>query len=333
MGTRENTFVAVVARQGAGSILVTQESRLRHRPPGLMASAMSGDHRSGPQKAGRPKAAVPARFGKPQRVQTEAGAAANTAWLYGRHAVRAALANPRRRLRRLVVLPEAADEIAAWLAAAQAKAPPDLRPEILPRAGFETLLPPGAVHQGVALSADPLPEPGIEDVLEKLGAPAPGERQVVLLLDQVTDPQNVGAVLRSAAAFGVSAVILPEHGAPPVTGSLAKAASGGLEWVDLVRVVNLSRAIEKLQEGDFWCAGLDSAARDDLAALAAGPLAPPCRVALVLGAEDTGLRRLTREHCDFLVRLPTRGPIASLNVSNAAAIALYEMARGMTGVP
>jgi 23S rRNA (guanosine2251-2'-O)-methyltransferase len=240
-------------------------------------------------------------------------------WLYGRHAVAAALANPARRIRRLIAMPEAAEALRALAASAAARLPPGA-PEVLDRRGFDMLLPQGAVHQGVALAAEPLPAQDIADVLDAL--PEDGAPHIVVLLDQVTDPHNVGAILRSAAAFAARAVILPEHGAPAVTGVLAKAASGALEAVPLLRVTNLARSIDRLKEAGFWSVGLDEAAEKSLPELDPGP-----RVALVLGAEGSGLRRLTRERCDLLARLPTRGQPASLNVSNAAAVALYELAR------
>lgn len=229
--------------------------------------------------------------------------------------------NPRRHCRRLVALPEGKEAAEALLDGALAGRAAGLKLEILDRVRLEMLLPEGAVHQGLALQTEPLPPAFLEDVLAELPPMPAAAPAVIVVLDQVSDPHNVGAILRSAAAFGARAVLLPEHGTPPVTGALAKAASGALERVPLVRVTNLARALDKLKDAGFWCVGLDESAEKPLAELDLGG-----RVALVLGAEGEGLRRLTRERCDFLARLPTRGPIASLNVSNAAAIALYEIA-------
>jgi 23S rRNA (guanosine2251-2'-O)-methyltransferase len=230
-----------------------------------------------------------------------------------------------RRWRRLVVLADQESEAAALVTAAVAERRDDRDPvQILDRAAFDRLLPEGAVHQGWALEVDPLPEADLDDVLR--AAEVAQGRSIVLVLDQVSDPHNVGAILRSAAAFGALAVIIGEHGAPPATGVLAKAASGALDTVPLVRAVNLARALDKLKEGGFWCCGLDETAPASLASLDLGP-----RVALVLGSEGTGLRRLVRERCDYLARLPTRPMLPSLNVSNAAAVALYELMRGEPG--
>jgi len=242
-------------------------------------------------------------------------------WLYGRHTVVAALANPERVWRRLVVL--AGEETDAAALAAEARA--ERRGEgeavqVLDRPAMAALLPDGAVHQGWALEVEPLVPPDLDDVLR--AADVAKGRSIVLVLDQVTDPHNVGAVLRSAAAFGAAAVIVAEHAAPPATGILAKAASGALDLVPLVRVVNLARALDRLKEAGFWCCGLDADAPETLAALDLGP-----RAALVLGSEGGGLRRLVRERCDYLARLPTRPELPSLNVSNAAAVALYELVR------
>ena len=240
-------------------------------------------------------------------------------WLYGRHAVEAALGNPARRCRRFIALNETAAEARALLEAARAETPA-AGLEVLDRREFERLLPPGAVHQGLALAAEKLAERDLNAFIADL--PRDKEPRIVVVLDQVTDPHNVGAILRSAAAFGALAVMVTEHGAPAVTGVLAKAASGALEEMPLLRVANLARALEQLKNAGFWSLGLEENAERTL-----GELDLPPRIALVLGAEGSGLRRLTREHCDFLGRLPTRGVMASLNVSNAAAVALYVLSQ------
>lgn len=249
--------------------------------------------------------------------------------LYGRHAVAAALANPERRWRRLIVLVGHEEEATALLAGARAMRLPHVNVRggaaisVLDQSGFAAILPRHAVHQGLALEVEPLPEPDLEDVLRT--GPASG-RCIIVVLDQLSDPQNIGAVLRSAAAFGALVVVIPAHGAPPSTGALAKAASGALESVPLVRVVNLARALDRLKGAGFWICGLDDTAPLSLAQTDIGE-----RVAIVLGSEGGGMRRLVRERCDFLARLPTRPAQATLNVSNAAAIALYELTRGRGG--
>jgi len=242
-------------------------------------------------------------------------------WIYGRHAVAAALANPERRWHHLVALAGQESEACALLAAAVAPRRGSGEPmRVVDHDRLAAILPEGAVHQGLALAVEPLVEPDLADVL-RLAVGTPG-RRVIVVLDQVTDPRNVGAVLRSAAAFGALAVVLAVHGAPPVTGALAKAASGALEQVPLVRVVNLARALDQLKRSGFWICGLDATAPQTLAALDLGD-----RVVVVLGSEGGGMRRLVRERCDLLARLPTRGTQATINVSSAAAVALYELAR------
>lgn len=228
----------------------------------------------------------------------------------------AALANPERRCYRLVATAEAERALGPRLAALTR---PGLACEILDRVALDRLLP-GAVHQGVALEAQALEEPLLDDVLRAAEGRAAA---VLVVLDQVTDPHNVGAILRSAAAFGALGVVLTERHAPAASATLAKAASGAFETTPLVRVTNLARALEEIKAAGFWCAGLDGAAPMTLAEAKLDG-----RVALVLGAEGEGLRRLTRERCDLLVRIPMApGTIASLNVSNAAAVALYELVR------
>ncbi|UYN93682.1 MAG: 23S rRNA (guanosine(2251)-2'-O)-methyltransferase RlmB [Enhydrobacter sp.] len=232
----------------------------------------------------------------------------HSVWLYGRHPVLAALANPERRIERILATRETADRHAAEFAG---------RAQILSREELAQRLPAGAVHQGIAALVAPLEEPQLEDVLARCG-----ENALVLALDQVTDPHNVGAILRSAAAFGVAGLIVTERHAPSDTGVLAKAASGALEIVPMVRAVNLARALEQLKQAGFWLYGLDE--RGDAAI---GTLDLGGRACVVLGAEGEGLRRLTAEKCDRLVTIPTNAALAALNVSNAAAIASYEWAR------
>jgi 23S rRNA (guanosine2251-2'-O)-methyltransferase len=238
-------------------------------------------------------------------------------WIYGHHAVLAAIDNPDRRIRRLV---QAGAERSGERAALGGGDRPLPRWENIDRPALDRLAGRESVHQGVAAEVEPLAELEIED-LAALAAERPNA--VVVILDQVTDPHNVGAILRSAAAFGALAVILTERHAAPETGVLAKAASGALDVTPLVRVANLARAMEQLKEAGFWCVGLAGEADKTLAqANLTG------KIALCLGAEGPGLRRLTRTHCDLLAKLPTSGPIEHLNVSNAAAVALYELARG-----
>lgn len=239
-------------------------------------------------------------------------------WLWGVHPVLAALANPARRCRRLLLTPEAARNHTAELdMLARARSLPQA--ETIERSDLDSLLPMGAVHQGIAVTVEPL-QP--VDVADLVALAKDREQAVVMILDQVTDPHNVGAVLRSAAAFGALALLVQDRHAPEETGTLAKAASGALERLPLVRVTNLVRALEELKAGGFWIAGL---AGDAPQTMAEAKLSG--RIALVLGSEGEGLRRLTREHCDYLVKLPQTDLVESLNVSNAAAVALYELVR------
>ena len=227
--------------------------------------------------------------------------------MYGWHTVTAALQNPARRLRKLL----ATENAARRLTDEGVKSP--LAPEVVrPSAIAERLLP-DAVHQGLYLETDPLEAPAVEDL------PAKG---IVLVLDQITAPHNVGAIFRSAAAFAVSAIVTTMRHSPEATGALAKAASGALEIVPLVSVQNLARGLAALKESGFLVVGLDSSGDTDLAAL---PLRAP--LALVLGAEGKGLRQLTKETCDHVARIELPGDLKSLNVSNAAAVSLYVVSR------
>jgi 23S rRNA (guanosine2251-2'-O)-methyltransferase len=264
---------------------------------------------SAPRSPGKPEMRSPAPAPAQPRAPVGPGEIGGP-WLWGRHAVLAALGNPARKLLRLVATADNAAELQALGGPA---------PQILPKDELQRLLPPGAVHQGMALVAKPLKPPGIDDVIDSLGD---RPTATIVALDQVTDPHNIGAVLRSAAAFGAVALIVPDRNAPDISGTLAKSASGAVEHVPLVRVVNLNRALDQLKKAGFWTVGLDGAAERTLASHKLSG-----RVCLVLGSEGEGMRRLTRESCDLMAKLPTGGPIASLNVSNAAAIALYELVR------
>ena len=230
--------------------------------------------------------------------------------IYGFHSVSAALKAPRRELVRLYVTPAAAERLATEIAARGVETRLASTEEIAQR------LPREAVHQGVLLEARPLAPIDISEL------PAAG---LVVVLDQVTDPHNVGAILRTCAAFAVDALLTTERHSPELSGALAKAASGGLEHVPVCAIVNLARALEELGDRGYWRVGLDSEAPAVF-----GATAPPRPLALVLGAEDKGLRRLTRENCDELARLDLPGAIKSLNVSNACAIALALATRAAT---
>jgi len=193
--------------------------------------------------------------------------------------------------------------------------------DVLGRDEVRRLLPPGAVHQGLAVLADAPPATALDDLIA-----AAGPQGVLVALDQASDPQNVGAVLRSAAAFGVTGLILPDRRSPPLSGTVLKAASGAAERVPIARVANLAQSLERLQAAGFWCIGFD--AGGDLT-LDQAPLEG--RVCLVLGAEGEGLRRLTRERCDGLARIPMAGSTESLNLAASAAIVLWECWRRRPG--
>ena len=229
--------------------------------------------------------------------------------LYGWHSVTAALANPARRVRRLLATENALRRLGDEGIALK------IEPELVRPDAIAARLTPDAVHQGLLLEADPLPSPEIEELDADAG--------VVLVLDQITDPHNVGAILRTAAAFAVAAIVTTARHSPEATGVLAKSASGALEWVPIIAVPNLARGLAALKERGFLIVGLDSEGTDDLAAMNL-----PAPLALVLGAEGKGLRQGTRAQCDRLARLDLPGVIKSLNVSNAAVLALYIATRG-----
>lgn len=243
-------------------------------------------------------------------------------FLFGLHAVRAALTSEERQVRRLLVTESGFANISAAYDEARAAGLSRPEPVFVEKEDIDRLLPRDAVHQDVLLDVEPLEDVFLKDLLISAA-----DNARVVILDQVTDPHNVGAILRSAAFFGADAVIVQKLHAPDITGTLAKAASGAVEFVPLVREVNLARAIEQLQEAFFTCIGLDE--RGEVTMAQAAERSKKGRVAIVMGAEGDGLRRLVAEKCDMLAQLPTEGPLESLNVSNATAVALYELAREM----
>ncbi|WP_298842506.1 23S rRNA (guanosine(2251)-2'-O)-methyltransferase RlmB [uncultured Roseobacter sp.] len=251
-----------------------------------------------------------------QKEQDKRARSRETVWLFGLHAVRDALMNPARVRERLVVTPN------AELKLADAIAQSGMTPEVVEPRRFSVPLDPGSVHQGAALEVKPLEWGRLEDVC--IGDEAPR----VILLDRVTDPHNVGAILRSAEVLGASAVIGTRHHSAPETGALAKTASGALERQPYLRVRNLADAIRALQDMGYVTLGLDGEAELTIESAVSGRTDRP--VALVLGAEGPGLREKTRETVDHLVRIDAAGGFGSLNVSNAAAIALYA-SRGPRG--
>ncbi|WP_375396904.1 23S rRNA (guanosine(2251)-2'-O)-methyltransferase RlmB [uncultured Sphingomonas sp.] len=232
--------------------------------------------------------------------------------LWGRHAVTAALANPERIVRKLWATREGIVGL---------DIPPVVPITFADVADLGRLVPADAPHQGLIAEVDPLEEVWLGDLLDQGAADPPERQRPLLVLDHVTDPHNVGAILRSAAAFDALGIVTQDRHAPPESGALARAASGALELVPWVRVVNLARALGEIAEAGFWRIGLAGEATDILATAIGG-----ARVALVLGAEGEGIRHNTAQHCDQLARLPISPRVASLNVSNAAAIALYAVA-------
>lgn len=231
-------------------------------------------------------------------------------WLYGIHPVTLALQNKQRLCKELYAVKGATDSL---------KIPANLPVRFVTREQIDALVGRDAVHQGLALKCDPLPFFSIEELIAQT---INQEKAVIVLLDQVTDPHNIGAIMRSAAAFNAVAVVLPDAGAPDETGVLAKSASGSLELIPLIRVTNLVRAMEQLKKADFWCVGMDGYAKKTISESKL-----PSKCVLVMGSEGDGMRRLTAENCDYLTKLPINQRVESLNVSNACAVALYEWNR------
>jgi 23S rRNA (guanosine2251-2'-O)-methyltransferase len=267
------------------------------RGPDKGRDGQGGQNRDKSRDQGRDHGRRPPRRGR------ESGGGDGPAILYGWHTVTMALANPQRKILKLILTENAARRLAEEKIDTRV-APVLVRPDEIDRR-----LGPDAVHQGLLAEVEPLESPDLESL---------SQDGIVLVLDQITDPHNVGAILRSAAAFAVKAIITTARHSPEATGVLAKSASGALELVPMITVPNLARALNELNDLGFMTVGLDSEGAENISAI---PLQQP--LALVLGAEGSGLRRLTRETCSVVARLDMPGEIKSLNVSNAAVLALY----------
>lgn len=235
--------------------------------------------------------------------------------LFGIHAVTEAWLNPKRHIHNLYITDKALDHFDDALKKAHDRGLKRPAPQVVDKGFIDHACAPGAVHQGLGLNCQGLEETDIHDLIRADDAK---ERSVLLMLDQVTDPHNVGAILRSACVFGASGMILQKKHAPDLTGVLAKTACGAAEHVPVAYETNLTRTLETLQEAGYFAIGLAEEGENEVSALPEYQ-----KLVLVLGAEGDGLRRLVRAQCDVLTRLPTAGPISSLNVSNAAAVALY----------
>lgn len=237
----------------------------------------------------------------------------NTQWLWGMHAVREAWNNPERKIHSLLVTDRTVKDGESLGLPKGIRRP---KADIVDRNVIDKRLPAGAVHQSIAIQCDPLEEVFLSDILIKAKTK---ESMMVVMLDQVTDPHNVGAILRSACAFGADAIIVQTRHAPEATGTLAKAACGALEYVPIIRETNLSRAIEQLQDAFFNVIGLDEQGVE------LKDIKKSSLTCLVMGSEGPGLRQKVKENCTSLLRLPTDGPVPTLNVSNATAVALYAL--------
>lgn len=262
--------------------------------------------------------------GKGKATQTKPAAPprpkSGKANLWGTHAVTEAFLNPARHIRALYVTDQALRDFDEVLKAASQKGLKRPAPAIIDKNELDRMLPQGAVHQGLALDAAELEENTVQDFIITAKSK---EKSVLLMLDQVTDPHNVGAILRSACAFGADGVIMQRKHAPELMGVLAKTACGAVEYIPVAYETNLTRTLEALQEEGFFAVGLDERGEQTIAE---APLPDHC--VLVLGAEGPGIRRLVKEQCDMLVRLPMSGAMPSINVSNAAAVSLYALIYG-----
>ncbi len=236
----------------------------------------------------------------------------NCYWLYGIHAVRAAILNPKRAIHKIATL----DEKLYLQGLPATSHPPQARVEIVDKGFFQKTFP-NTVHQNIAAWVEPLPTLHLEDLCNN-----PTPKQTIAILDQITDPHNIGAILRSAAAFNISALILTHTHSPQQFGTIAKAASGAFERVPMVFVTNLARSMEMLKKNGFWCIGMDGTGKHLFTNIKGYD-----KMALIFGSEGQGMRRLTASHCDIIAKIPTCSEFSTLNVSTAAAISFYEASR------
>lgn len=234
----------------------------------------------------------------------------HTIWIYGKHAVKAALLNPEREISRFIIL-ESTKDFAEECGQIPVKS------EIVDRDYFTLLFGRDSIHQGCAIFTKKLPEIFLEDVIADENDCRP-----IIFLDQIKDPQNIGSVLRSAAVLGARAVVVTENNTPQITPVIAKAASGALEIIPLIRIVNLFHTVKYLKEKGFWCVGLDEHAKQQMHEISLSG-----KFIFIIGSEGDGMRRLSKEACDFLVKLPSFGQFSTLNAAQAATISLYESAR------
>ena len=228
----------------------------------------------------------------------------NKVWIYGKHAVRAAVLNENRQVFKIIVLPQNRDFLSDL----------SVKIEVVDKNYFSSLFGKDAIHQGCAALILPLNEVFLEDL--------PDDNRPIVFLDQVTDPQNIGSILRASAVFGAKAVVLPEANSPEVTAVIAKVASGALESVPLIKVKNLVQSIKMLKKWGYWCIGLDERGDKTI-----GEMDLSGKFVLIIGSEGSGMRRLTRENCDFLIQLPSISDFTTLNAAQAATVSLYEILR------
>jgi len=278
------------------------------------------DKRDGGKRDPKGRGAKPQKHhkGKPQK-QCD---------LFGIHAVTEAVLNPKRHIHDIIVTQQGWKILEPIVQRAVKDGLKRPEPRMVDKHVLEDMLPDYAVHQGIGVCAQNLHATSLEKFCDSLERNGNIRDNILVMLDQVTDPHNVGAILRSASVFGAKAMIVQERNAPDITGTLAKVACGAVEHIPVIREVNLSRSLELLKQHDILCVGLDERGEMTLADVTADKnLSSYSGIALVMGAEGDGLRRLTAENCDILARLPATGLIKSLNVSNAAAVSLYEMVR------